>query len=441
MSESSRIRAAAARTLSAILGGRSLDAAMSRFEPPVEQVALYKALVYHSVRWQPRLSRLAGLLLDRPLRARDRVIDALLQVGLCQLSVMNAADHAAVSETVNAARDLGKPGLAGLVNGVLRKYLRVRDTLEAELDRDPVAASAHPGWMLDVLREDWPERWREIVDGGNLQAPMWLRVNRTRISARDYLQELNDRGHEATLSAWVDDGIRLDKACAVEELPGFGQGRVSVQDGASQLASQLLAPVAGQRVLDACAAPGGKTGHLLELAGGDIDLLALDRDSQRLRKVDETLERLGWTAATRTADAASPGDWWDGKPFQRILLDTPCSGSGVIRRHPDIKLLRRRSDIDDLAGRQKALLDGLWPTLDRGGLMLYCSCSVYRQENQQQIDRFVNSHSDAELLPLSDRLRGRFGDGRGPGFQVFPGEEEMDGFFYAVLRKSSVAKD
>ncbi len=414
---------------------------MSRFVPPGEQAALYKAIVYHSVRWQLRLSRLTGLLLDRPLRMRDRVIDALLQVGLCQLSVMHAPDHAAVSETVNAARDLGKPGLAGLVNGVLRKYLRARDALEAELDQDPVAASAHPGWVLDVLRKDWPEHWREIVANGNLQAPMWLRVNRTQTSVRDYLQELSDRGHDATLSAWADDGIRLDKPCDVDDLPGFGQGRVSVQDGAAQLASQLLLPVAGQRVLDACAAPGGKTGHLLELVGGDIDLLALDRDPQRLRKVDETLERLGWTATTRASDAANPDDWWDGKPFQRILLDTPCSGSGVIRRHPDIKLLRRSSDIDDLADRQNALLDGLWPTLDQGGLMLYCSCSVFRQENQQQIDRFVNTYSDAELLPLSDRLRGRFGDGRGPGFQVFPGEEGMDGFFYAVLRKLSVTTD
>ncbi len=414
---------------------------MPRFTPPDRQAALYKALVYHSVRWQPRLSRLAGLLLDRPLRARDRVINALLQVGLCQLSVMHAQDHAAVSETVNAARDLGKPGLAGLVNGVLRKYLRARDALEAELDRDPVAASAHPGWMLDILRDDWPEQWREIVASGNLQAPMWLRVNRTQTSVREYLQELSDRGHEATVSAWADDGICLEKSCDVDELPGFSQGRVSVQDGSAQLASQLLAPAAGERVLDACAAPGGKTGHLLELAGGDIDLLALDRDPQRLRKVDETLERLGWTAKTRTSNAANPGDWWDGKPFQRILLDTPCSGSGVIRRHPDIKLLRRRSDIDNLADRQKALLDGLWPTLDKGGLMLYCSCSVYRQENQQQIDDFLKTNSDAELLPLSDRLRGRFGDGRGPGFQVLPGEERMDGFFYAVLRKLRVATD
>lgn len=415
---------------------------MPRFAPPVvEQAALYKALVYHSVRWQLRLSRLAGLLLDRPLRARDRVIDALLQVGLCQLSIMHAADHAAVSETVNAVRDLGRPGLAGLVNGVLRKYLRARDALEAELDQDPIAASAHPGWMLEVLRGDWPEHWENIVASGNLQAPMWLRINQTRTSSRDYLQELSDHDHAASLSAWVDDGVLLAKPCAVAELPGFADGRVSVQDGAAQLAGQLLAPVAGQRVLDACAAPGGKTGHLLELVGGDIDLLALDRDPQRLRKVDETLGRLGWTARTLTADAANPGEWWDGKPFQRILLDAPCSGSGVIRRHPDIKLLRRRSDIDDLAGRQRSLLDGLWTTLDRGGLMLYCCCSVFRQENQQQVDRFMNSHSDAELLPLSDRLRGRFGDGRGPGMQVFPGEEEMDGFFYAVLRKLRVATD
>ncbi len=414
---------------------------MSRFAPPDAQAAFYKALVYQSVRWQPRMAGLSGLLLDRPLRVRDRVIDALLQVGLCQLSVMHAPDHAAVSETVDAARDLGKPGLAGLVNGVLRKYLRARDALEAELDQDPVAASAHPGWMLDLLHADWPEYWREIIASGNLQAPMWLRVNSTQTSARDYLKELSDCGHKASLSAWVDDGILLDKPCDVDELPGFGQGRVSVQDGAAQLAGQMLVPVAGQRVLDACAAPGGKTGHLLELAGGDIDLLALDRDAQRLRKVDETLKRLGWTARTRAADAANPEEWWDGKPFQRVLLDTPCSGSGVIRRHPDIKLLRRRSDIDDLADRQMALLDGLWSTLDHGGLMLYCSCSVFRQENQQQIDRFLNANSDAELLPLSDRLRGRFGDGRGPGIQVFPGEEGMDGFFYAVLRKLSLATD
>lgn len=418
-----------------MLDGRSLDQALTEFEPPGEQTSLYKALCYQSVRWQPRLSRLSGLLLEKPLRSRDRIIGALLQVGLCQLSVMRAADHAAVSETVNAARDLGRPAFAGLINGVLRKYLRTRDDLEAALNDDPVAVSAHPEWILDILHADWPDQWPEIVAGGNRQAPMWLRVNRTQTSASDYLRELGEHGQTAILSAWAEDAVCLDTPCDVRRLPGFEQGRVSVQDAAAQLASRLLAPAAGQRVLDACAAPGGKTGHLLELVDGDIDLLALDQDPQRLRMVDETLQRLGLTARTQAADAARPAEWWDGKPFQRIMLDTPCSGSGVIRRHPDIKLLRRPSDINDLTGRQKTLLDGLWPTLDQGGVMIYCSCSVFRQENQRQIDSFVNTHFDAELLPLSDRLRGRFGSGRGPGIQIFPGEEDMDGFFYAVLRK------
>ncbi len=435
MSESSLVRAAAARCLHAVMNGQSLDAALIEYQPKGGQQGLFKALAYQTVRWQPRLSYLVTLLIDKPLRTRDMAVNALLQVGLCDLSIMNTPDHAVVSETVNAVRDLRKPGLASLVNGVLRRYLRDRAKFDARLGDNECAAAAHPRWIVDLLRADWPEQWQDIIDGGNQQAPMWLRVNRARISVAEYLDVLGAAALEAERSDWVDEAVCLVEPRDVEELPGFADGLVSVQDAAAQLAGVLLDPQPGERVLDACAAPGGKTGHLLERVNGDLDLLAIDHDQSRLARVDENLLRLGWQCETRVADAADTSDWWDGRPFQRVLLDTPCSGSGVIRRHPDIKLLRRPDDPGRLSETQQRLLIALWPTLAIGGLLLYCNCSVFRQENQSQISRFLNTHSDAELLPLSDRLKGRSGSVLGPGLQIFPGQGGMDGFYYAALKK------
>jgi 16S rRNA (cytosine967-C5)-methyltransferase len=396
---------------------------------PAKDRSLVAQLVYGTVRAYPRLDRWVDLLLARPLPERDIEIHDLLAVGLHQLEETRVPDHAAVAATVEAARHLGRAQYAGLVNACLRRWLRERDGLKARVARVPEVVHAHARWWLETLARDWPQDWEQLINAANQQAPMWVRVNAQRMSREKWLDRLIAAGGSGTAWDPAPEALCLAAPLAVEELPGFAAGEVSVQDGAAQLAAGLLGAAPGMRVLDACAAPGGKTGHLLERCPG-IDLTALDISAARLERVTENLHRLGLEARVLAGDARDPSGWWDGKPFDRILLDAPCTGSGVVRRHPDIKLLRRHEDIAGMAAQQQALLAGLWPLLAPGGMLLYATCSVFRAENGSRVTDFLAHHPQARAVDLGDPGWGRRA---GPGRQLLTGEAGADGFYYACL--------
>ena len=425
-------RSAAARILADVLGHqRSLNTALASHLALVAEKdrGLCQQLCYGTLRWQPTLAFLSAKLLKKPFKTKDADIEALLLTGLYQLRQMRTPPHAAISETVNAAKKLGKQWAAGLLNACLRNYQRQQKSLEAAIEQSPCAKLAHPMWLLNRYQQDWPDHWQQIMQANNQQPPMMLRVNVQQTSREHYLALLDDQNIAAELLPVGDTGILLKQACDVYALPGFADGMVSVQDGAAQLVADLLAIEPGQRILDACAAPGGKTCHILEQAPANT-LVALDIDEERLKSIQQNTERLGLTATLIAADAADTENWWDGRLFDRILIDAPCTGSGVIRRHPDIKLLRRADDIDALAQTQQQLLDKLWPLLNENGLMVYTTCSAFKKENEQQIEAFLQRHPDAEeVRPDSPPAQAR------PyGYQRLPGDDVMDGFFYASLR-------
>lgn len=422
-------RLVAARALTRVVEhGQSLTEALAAELPSLDIArdrAFAQALCFGVMRWFGQLDAILAQLARKPIQVTEVRMLALL--GLLQLKHMAVKPHAAVAETVAAAarHAWAKP----LLNALLRNFQRQRERLEAAIADDPAAQTAHPGWLIERLRTDWPQQYAAILEANNCQPPMVLRVNRLRGSRADYLAALRAAGIDADAGSG-DDAIVLEQPCDVAQLPGFAEGLSSVQDGAGQLAALLLDPQPGQRVLDACAAPGGKTAHLLEYCP-NLDLTAIDLAPERLRRVQDTLQRLHLSATLIAADAAQPEGWWDGRLFERILLDAPCSASGVIRRHPDIKWLRRDSDIAALAAGQAALLDALWPLLAPGGVLLYATCSVLRQENDEQIARFLARRTDAQELPIAAAWGRTMPHGR----QILPGEQHMDGFFYARLCK------
>ncbi len=427
-------RLAAARALAAVLNGKaslgsSLPPLLDRVEP--RDRALAQDLAFGTARWQPRLALLMDKLLQKPFKAADRDVEALLLVGLYQLLHTRIPPHAAIGETVACVDKLKKSSLKGLLNAVLRNAQRDHEALLAELDRDPVLHTAHPRWLQKRLKADWPEQWQAICAANNQHPPLLLRINRRQGSREVYLAELLAAGIAAEPCAFSRDGIRLLEACDVKTLPGFMEGRVSVQDEAAQLAADLLDLAPGQRVLDACAAPGGKTCHLLEAEPGLSHVTAIDLEQSRLARVRENLDRLGLDAELIAADGRATKVWWDGKPFQRILLDAPCSATGVIRRHPDIKLTRQEADIAALAQLQGELLDALWPTLEVGGILLYATCSVLPQENSDNIDKFLARTPGARELDIT----GPFGLKQAHGRQLLPQDGGHDGFYYAKLIK------
>lgn len=422
-----------ADAVAAVRAGRSLNDALAACPAPAR--AGTQALSFHVLRWLGSAQALRERLAPRPPPA---ALDALLLTALALLWPRGNppyAPHTLVDQAVAAARRRQGSG-AGFVNAVLRRCLREQAALVEAVERDPVARHNHPRWWIARLQQDWPGLWEALLEADNQRAPMVLRVNRRHGDATAYLARLHAAGLTGRLAGAA--AIVLDRPCPVPQLPGFDAGDVSVQDLAAQRAAPLLLGAglpAGARVLDACAAPGGKTAHLLELA--DLDLLALDSDPARLQRVDETLARLGLRAATRVADAARPDSWWDGRPFDAILLDAPCSASGIVRRHPDVRWLRRASDIDTLAATQAALLEALWPLLKPGGRLLYATCSVFRAEGQGQIDAFLQRHPQARvpaepaspghLLPLPDN---------GPDRPDAASAAVADGFFYQLIEKS-----
>jgi len=373
------------------------------------------------------LRGLLGALMARPLTDRD--VEALLLVALYQLHFTRAAPYAVVDGAVNACVRLRKSSTKGLVNAVLRNFLRRPEALLSQSRRAEEGRWSYPQWWIDVVRHAYPGCYGAILESGNVRPPMTLRVNLRRIQCADYRALLQDGGIAAEQIGPA--ALLLDEAVGVERLPGFDNGLVSVQDLSAQYAAGLLDVSEGQRVLDACAAPGGKTAHILER--GEADVTAVDWDASRLERVRETLDRLSLSARLVCADAAEPATWWDGTPYQRILLDAPCTASGIVRRHPDIKWLRRPQDASTLAVRQHGLLEALWHMLAAGGKLLYATCSVFPAENQLQIAAFLQSHPEARLLPLSGIPDGpEIANIKG---QILP-DSRHDGFFYALLQRT-----
>jgi 16S rRNA (cytosine967-C5)-methyltransferase len=435
-------RAVAARVLAQVMGhGRSLTPSLEQAwneAGPTLNRALVQELCYGTLRYHPRLETVLAGLLQKPFKPKDADLQALLLLGLYQLTEMRIPDHAAVAETVSATAALGKSWARGLVNAVLRNFQREAQPRLAAADAGEVGRWSHPSWLIERLRQAWPAEWQTVLAANNQRAPMTLRVNVRQHRPEAYLQQLADAGVAAQPCRYSPVGIQLAEAVDVATLPGFATGAVSVQDEAAQLAAGLLQLAPGQRVLDVCAAPGGKTAHILETQS-DLALQAVDLDPERLRRVDATLQRLGLAAHLTAGDARQPAAWWDGQPFDRILLDAPCSASGVIRRHPDIKLLRRPGDVQTLVELQAAILDAVWPLLQAGGMLLYATCSVLPAENAQQVAAFLTRHGDAVALPMAQA----WGHGTEVGRQILPGDGAsdgyggMDGFYYACLQKRS----
>ena len=426
------VRAAAARVIGQVLAGNSLNQALP---PMLDRVSerdrgLLQQLCYGTLRQEPRLQAILEQMLDKPLRDKDRDVQGLLLCGLYQLDGMRVPDHAAVATTVGATRVLKKPWAKGMTNAVLRRFLRERDQLTQALDS--AANACHPAWLYHELLRQWPEAAAAVIAANNQQPPMTLRVNKRRLSQQDYLAILAEQGIEALPGGISAQAIQLSQPRDVLELPGFTAGDVSVQDEAAQMAALLLQAAPGERVLDACAAPGGKACHILELQPLLAELVAMDINEQRLHKVSENLQRLGLDASLLAADAARPPAQLQAESFDRILVDAPCSASGVIRRHPDVKLLRRASDIPHLSQQQLDILKGLWPLLKTGGTLMYATCSVLDEENSQVVKRFLSGREDARLCSIP----ANWGEPTDFGRQLLPSAEGPDGLFYSLLTKT-----
>lgn len=403
--------------------------AFERLDDPRER-AYARHLAYGVLRWKGALDWLVDQLLQRPLRRKDRDIRRLLLLGVFQLWKDDTAQHAGVHATAETARALGKPWAVGLVNGVLRNFLRQQKALLDALEARPEGL-AHPAWLLARFEADWPGAGASMAEANNAAAPLWLRHNRLRGPIEAAEQRLVAAGFTVERHALAPDALAITPAVAVDEIPGFADGDFSVQDPAAQLTAGIVAAQPGEHVLDACAAPGGKTGHLLESTPG-LSLTALDRSPSRLARVRDNLERLGLSARLQAADAGDTGSWWDGQPFDRILLDAPCTATGVIRRHPEIKWLRTPAQVDEACRLQAQLLSSLWPTLKPGGILVYATCSVLRCENGQQITAFLDQQADAHCIGPEG-----FGRDAAPGRQLLPGDAGTDGFYHAVLHKSA----
>ncbi len=427
------VRAAAAAVIGDVLGGLSLNQALPAALDKVSarDRGLLRQLCYGTLREAPRLQALLAQLLDKPLRDKDRDVQGLLLCGLYQLDSTRVPNHAAVAATVGATRALKKHWAKGMANAILRRYLREREQLAQALDA--AAMASHPRWLQQRIIAQWPSRAAEIIAANNQQPPMTLRTNSARITREECLATLRARGIKATAGELSAQAVQLAQPLDVWEIPGFEAGLLSVQDEAAQMAAPLLSARAGERVLDACAAPGGKTCHILELQPALTDLVAMDIDDSRLQRVAENLARLELKATLLAGDAAHPPPQLAAGSFDRILLDAPCSASGVIRRHPDVKLLRRDSDILPLARQQLGILRGLWPLLKAGGILLYATCSIFDEENSQVVQHFLQEQGDATLV----KTDAAWGEPAAAGRQILPAPNGPDGLFYALLCKAN----
>jgi 16S rRNA (cytosine967-C5)-methyltransferase len=421
-----KIQQAAVSVVSQVLGGRNLNQVLSEViktlpEKTPQQRGALQDLSYGTLRYYGQLNSVIDMLLNKPLQ--DVQIRYLLLIAIYQLQYSKAAHHAVVDFAVTAVRKLN-PAASGLVNAILRNFLRNKNSLLMDANKTEVGRYSYPQWWINEIKTQYGKQATEILLAGNLHPPMTLRVNRKQISADNYLTLLSKSNISATKIG--ADAILLEQPVMVDKLPGFIDGMVSVQDAGAQYAAGLLDVKDGMRVLDACSAPGGKTAHILETA--NVELIALDKDAKRLERVRENIHRLKLDANLLLGDASKPSDWWDGKQFQRILADVPCSATGVVRRHPDIKWLRRAEDIEQYAQQQEQILSALWPMLEPAGKLLYVTCSIFQRENQKVITTFLNEHADAVQLPIT-------------GIEVRQGQllpnDQRDGFFYALLHKKN----
>ncbi|AWK13394.1 16S rRNA (cytosine(967)-C(5))-methyltransferase RsmB [Candidatus Fukatsuia symbiotica] len=433
MKNTYNLRSIAAKAISQVLDqGKSLNTVLpgSQQSVSVKDRALLQELCFGTLRVLPKLECCIQQLMTRPMSGKQRVFHYLLMIGLYQLIYTRIPAHAVLSETVAAATALKRPQLKGLINGVLRQFQRQQIELLERIEQTSNDEShyLHPSWLFNRIQMAYPHQWQQILIANNQKPPMWLRVNRLHQSRREYLALLQQAGIEAQAHPSYKDAIRLIVPRSVDSLPGFALGWITVQDASAQGCVDLLDPQNGEQILDLCAAPGGKTTHILEVAP-NAQVLAVDIDEQRLQRVKENLQRLQLQATVKMGDGRSPEAWCGDRLFDRILLDAPCSATGVIRRHPDIKWLRRDSDITELARLQAEIMDAIWPKLKRGGLMLYATCSILPEENQQQIASFLQRQPDAQLIKT--KVTDTFGK------QNLPHPDEGDGFFYARLTKSA----
>jgi len=422
-------RAIAALILEKVIyGGTSLSQLLTEDSASDPMV---RDLCFGTLRWHERLTAILDILLTKSLKSKDKDVECLLRVGLYQVLYQSTPEYAAVNETVAAVKGLRKPWAVKFINGVLRTFLRRKESVLHQIEAVETAHYAFPQWLLDAVREAWPEQWESILKQSNERAPMTLRVNLSQHTRDEYQAMLQAEDIQSTAHPLVPSALILEKPMSVFELPGFNEGLVSVQDAAAQLAAFLLACEPGMRVLDACAAPGGKTGHLLEHTA-NINVVAVENTEMRLLRIGENLERLGLEAEIVLADAGEPGEWAS-PGFDRILLDAPCSATGVIRRHPDIKVLRWQEDIAELHAQQHKLLNTMWDLLNPGGRIVYATCSILPSENEAVVAGFCASHPDAHVQPITDV---DWGIAQQYGRQVLPGVDAMDGFYYAVIQKN-----
>lgn len=436
MADSVNVRALAAQTLAPLLrqhGSLSSHLPDALQHCPEQDRALLQQLCYGTMRELFRLEAIAAKLLQKPFESRDYELQALLLIGLWQLRSSRIPPHAALNETVAATAALNHDWARKLFNAVLRRYQRESEQLEAVLDENPQFRWNHPQWMITKLEHNWPDHWQAILAANDQQAPMTLRVNKRQLTLNSAQEKLQEAGIASASGQFSDTALVLEHAVDVSRIPGFAAGDFSVQDEAAQLAAGLVAAEPGLRILDACAAPGGKLCHLLEATPDLAEVVAIELEPARSQRIRDNLMRLGLELECKllTADASSL-DWWDGQLFDRILIDAPCSGTGVIRRHPDIKLLRQGEDINTLAQVQLGILTNLWQTLSPGGRLVYATCSIFSQENERIIERFLRQHSDARHIPVD----ADWGEARPFGRQLFPQPGGHDGFYYAVLSKA-----
>jgi len=426
------LRAMAAGVISDVMQGDSLTEALPRRQEKVSESdrAFLQELSYGVCRWYFRLEFLADRLLAKPLKPRERKMKALILIGLYQLLYSRVPAHAAIGATAGAAGVLGRPWATGLVNAVLRRFQREGDALLQQAMEVPPARYSQSAWFVEAVERAWPQQARAIFEGLLERPPFTLRVDLQRTTLADYAAKLARFGITARPVKGVPSALILDKAVPVTRLPGFSAGVVSVQDAGAQLAAYLMALQPGMHVLDADAAPGGKTGHLLERSK-ELKLVALDADERRLQRVAENLRRLGRAAQLVTGDAAHPAGKWARPRYDRILADVPCTATGVMRRHPDIRLLRRVEDVETVALRQREIVDALWQLLRPGGKLLYATCSVLPQENEGQVEAFLARHEDAEVAILPSQR----GIVTAHGLQLLPVDRETDGFYYSLLEK------
>jgi 16S rRNA (cytosine967-C5)-methyltransferase len=433
------VRALAALVIDDVIARKqSLDSVLEKYAcklPDPRDQGLLQEICYGTLRMYYRLAALAALLLAKPLKTSAHLAHALLLVGIYQLQYMRIPEHAAVAETVEAARELNNQWAVSLLNGVLRTFLRQKEMLINKLDQNQnqEIIYSHPSWLIDEIKKAWPQNWQEILLANNQRPPLTLRVNTSLISREEYLNVLKINNIEATLCPFAKAAITITKPLAAQELPGFAQGYFSVQDIASQQVVPLLELAPQMRVLDACAAPGGKLTHILESEPNLAQVIALEANKNRMQKITDNLHRLNLKATLVHGKAEQPKAWWDGQKFERILLDAPCSATGVIRRHPDIKFLKSGQDIAQLAKKQLEMLNALWPLLTSGGTLTYVTCSILAQENDDNLKKFKTNHPDAHIksIHVPHTLATTYGK------QALPGNQGMDGFYYACLEKNT----